>query len=396
MQIKRYIFIAILLLCSQSSSKAIDYEFNGYVYVLPTIQSIPKSADRFGLNTSEDYFALNLTRLRLRPSLFLSDNSRITLHYETDMVNSKISSPFLGNLGKTNRQAVDLNWTIANGDYVRINHFIDRLYFKQMFDWGETTFGRQRIQWGTGRIWQPTDLFNPINPADFSKFEKDGTDAMSVKYYLGNMSDIELVYNFSDVWKNANYGGRVRTNFMEYDISAMGGYFDKRVAVGGDFDGNFFGGGFRGEALYSAARHNDVPNDSISPNAMPSYVKFILGLDYQFNSKLYALVEYQYNGEGATDTSKYDFVRLAKGEIQNMSQNYLTVVANYQMHPLVIITLTGLAGMNDQSGYAGVFANYSASDNANLKLGSLFFFGESGTEYSYYPTAIYLIGEYYF
>ena len=40
-------------------------------------------------------------------------------------------------------------------------------------------------------------------------------------------------------------------------------------------------------------------------NTDSNYIRFILGLDYQLTGDLYALIEYQYNGEGTTDKSEY-------------------------------------------------------------------------------------------
>ena len=46
---------------------------------------------------------------------------------------------------------------------------------------------------------------------------------------------------------NSNGGFRFRTNYSEYDLSLIGGYFDKRIVIGGDFAGNLFEAGVRGE-----------------------------------------------------------------------------------------------------------------------------------------------------
>ena len=388
MKTKRLIILLIIILSSNTAYILADteFEFSGYVYDVPSVQKIPAMFEDLGYETDDEYLALNLTRLRLRPNVILGDYGRITAQYEMDFLLSKLALPYLTGSGMTNRQAVGLNWQVVNDDYLKVNHFIDMLYYKHFFDFGEIVFGRQVISWGTGRIWQPTDLFNPINPANFSKFEKDGADALSAKIFLGDFSDLELVYNFREKLKDGNFAGRFRTNYKEYDISVMAGYFDKRAVVGGDFAGNLFDAGFRGEFLYSF--HDKDPDSN--------FVRCILGLDYQFTSKLYAMTEFQYNGEGTTCTNCYQIDKMFMGEILNVGKYYGMAQISYEIHPLVKINLSNLTNIGDGSGYAGFTGVYSALDNLNLSLGAMLFYGKNKTEYSYFPSAFYAVVEYYF
>lgn len=373
---KKIIFIILLL--TSPNLYSVDLDINGYVFEMPAIIKVD--------NTAEDYNAINFTRLRLRPTLNLSDDSRITAHYELDFLLSEQLLPGMTSLSKTNRQVISLFDEIDSGEKYRLNHFIDMLYYKHLFDDFEFTFGRQVISWGSGRVWQPNDLFNPINPANIFKYERDGVDAFTAKYYLGAFSDIEVVANFRDRVEDNNYAVRLRTNAMEYDVSFMSGYFDKRTVIGADFAGNLFDAGFRGELLYSFENKDN----------RDSYVKAVVGLDYQINSDLYALVEYQFNGEGKADKLKYEYLRLAFGEIQNLSRNYITQQINYKLGALWTVTASALQNINDGSGYAGAVIDYSWLQNVNLKLAGMYFYGDDKTEYSNYGTAVYGILEFYF
>ena len=383
--IKKSIFaiVAILIFANTLVYTQIKLDFSGYVFNLPSYQDIPKNAKLLGLVEDEKYFLMDLTRLRLMPNLELSENSRITLHYELDVLATKVAIPYFTGVGKTNRQAVKLYWNLISENNLIAYHYIDLLYYKQIFDFGEITFGRQLITWGVGRIWQPTDLFNPINPANFSKFEKDGADGISTKIYLGDFSDLELVVNTREQLSKNNYGGRFRTNYNEYDLTINSGYFDERYVLGSSFAGNLLGAGIRGEGIYSFKKDS-------------SYARIIFGADYQFTGKIYALIEYLYNGEGTTCKSCYDIARLFKGEIQNVGVNYLTIQANYLIHPLVNLTVGTMANLNDQSGYITGIGRWSAVENLNLGLGMMFFFGGSLSEYSYYSTSAYLLCQFYF
>ena len=290
---------------------------------------------------------------------------------------------------------MDLRWHPVQEDRFQLQHFVDRLYFRQNFLWGAVIVGRQRISWGSGRIWNPTDLFNPINPASFDKIEKDGADAVSFKYYIGDFTDVQVVYNprlargqrdgAPDAPDSSNYAARFRTNVDEFDLSLMGGYFDRRTIVGGDFAGNLFDAGVRGEAVWSPA------NDD-----RDAYVRFLLGADYQFTSRLYAVIEYLHNGEGTTNVEHYDIYRLFTGEILNLSTDYLYLGGTYLLHPLVVGNFGVTSGLSDGSGFVTAGATWSTSDNSSLSIGALLPFGAEKSEYWLYPASVYMKGECYF
>ncbi len=361
------------------------FSFSGYLEDLPVFEhSKQELADLYGSDKNQ---FLNLTRLRLRASANLWKNSRIEAEYEIDGLFFNSSNNLeLNTSGKTNRQIVKLRWTPLNENHFQLTHFIDRLYFWQGFKSGSVVLGRQRISWGTGRIWNPTDLFNPINPASYYKIEKDGADAISAKYAFGNFTDLNVVYNPQEKIKNSNYGFRFRTNYHEYDMSVMGGYFDSRIVGGLDFAGNMFNAGVRGEGIIS------VNKDSANDN----FVKFIIGIDNQFTPELYALVEYHYNGEGKTDKSEYDFSRLARGEIQNLSRNYICFSAAYQINALTNVSVTNISNLNDGSGFVNTVISFAAKEFLTLNLGSQVTYGSEKSEYWYYPFSLFMQADYYF
>lgn len=362
-----------------------EFDFSGYISTLPIYQINNNQISQL-YNIDRTLF-IDLSRIRLRPTLYLWDNARINLEYE-------VSSLYFNSSGiisfstdtKNKRQLVDLNCNLANEEHFITNHFIDRLYFHQGFDFGELRIGRQRISWGTGRIWNPNDLFNPINPASFYKIEKDGADVISFKLFLGSFSDLHFVFNPQEVFKESNYAIRYRTNFSEFDFSLMAGRFDSQIIGGMDFAGNLLDAGVRGEFVFSGK------ND----NSFTFFIKSILGIDYQLTSELYALVEYHYNGQGTTDKMNYQFDKLIAGEILNLNQNYIFTMFSYIFSPLLNFSLLNCSNINDGSGYFGITGNYSWLENLSLVLGIQLSYGSMFSEYWYYPTSIYLQGELYF
>jgi hypothetical protein len=169
-------------------------------------------------------------------------------------------------------------------------------------------------------------------------------------------------------------------------LALIGGYFDKRYKIGFDFAGNLFDAGVRGESITSINENNYHDN----------FTKYILGVDYQFSSKLYGLIEYHYNGEGKKSKSEYQFLRLINGEILNLSKNYLNITAGYLIHPLVNLSLSSTQNLNDGSGFSGFTIQYSYLQNLDISFGSQFSYGDNFTEYWFYGTSIYLLGQFYF
>ena len=166
----------------------------------------------------------------------------------------------------------------------------------------------------------------------------------------------------------------------------LGGSVDNRLITGGDFAGNVWTAGIRGEALVS-----QDPSKSGG-----YYIKWILGMDYQFTDKLYALFEYYHNGQGTLNRNAYDLVGLYEGRILNVAKDYLALSGSYQLTPLVMVMLSSISNFNDGSGYLAGTVSYSASNNASVALGSLYAYGKTRTEYWYYPQAYYVKLETYF
>ena len=262
-----------------------------------------------------------------------------------------------------------------------------RLYLRQNVSWGTFILGRQRIQWGTGRIWNPTDLFHPLNPAAYDKIEKDGADAFTAKFHLGDFTDVQFVYNFRPAMDSANVGARFRTNVEEFDLSAMAGYFDRRSVLGADMAGNAFGAGVRAEVLWMDESSEGRGND---------FVRYILGMDYQISAELYVLMEYFRNGEGAARTRDYDLGRLYLGEIVQLARSYLYLGGGYQFHPLLYATGGVNFNLNDNSLFVQASALWSTGDNSAVHVGTLLPVADTGDEYWYYPASVYVRGEFHF
>jgi hypothetical protein len=390
----RCLCVVIFFGVTAPAAAQVDLRFSGYVIDLPMYQRLP-AAPAVLMDVDRD-MAANLTRLRLRPELRLWEGASLRLEHEVDMLFTTQSMLFAPSGTMSNRQVMDLGWQLIEGEHVSLKHHVDRLSIRQNFSRGSIVVGRQRIQWGSGRIWNPTDLFNPINPASFDKIEKDGADAVSAKLYLGTFTDVQAVVNFRRARgqragvgapDSTNVGFRFRSNYAEFDIAVMGGYFDRRLILGGDLAGNLFDAGVRAEAVYVGDGEHRVNS---------SYLRIIVGADYQFTPALYGLIEYLYNGEGHSETENYELLRLFQGEILNVGTKYLYLGGNYMLHPLVVANFGLMGNLVDGSGFVSLVTGWSTSDNSTISAGMLLPFGSEPGEFRNYPATLYLKGELYF
>jgi len=371
-------------LISAAPSSPAELDFSGYTVHYPSYQCLYPTAA--GLFRVDRHATAVLSRVRLKPQLLFSRYGRVTIEYEISGLYHSSKPLFPLPIDETNRQLFDLTWNPVSEEHYILIHTVDRCYYRYEPSFGEIVVGRQRISWGTGRIWNPTDLFNPINPASFEKIEKDGADAISLKIYLGPFSDVQTVVQPQEKWEDVNGAVRLRTHAGEYDFSLVGGYFDRRITAGGDFAGNLLRAGVRGEGIVSFDPDGEDPGFS----------KWIVGIDNQFTSELYALLEYHFNGEGGKEPREYDLVRLARGEILNLGRQFLFAQASYLLHPLWNLSVSLNESIGDGSGFAGFLLTYSVSGSADVALGAQHTFGDRFDEYWYYPTSLYLRGIYYF
>ena len=95
---------------------------------------------------------------------------------------------------QTKRDFVDLDWLMWNSKSTLGYLEVDRLYFDWNLNKLQLTLGRQRVAWGTCWVWNPTDIFNPLNVLDFDYEELPSTDAIRLQYYTGAVSKFEIAY----------------------------------------------------------------------------------------------------------------------------------------------------------------------------------------------------------
>jgi len=262
-------------------------------------------------------------------------------------------------------------------------------------DGAAVRFGRQRIAWGTGKFWNPTDVLNPYQPLSVERDERRGVDALYARRALGELSQAELAWAPDTLWAGQSLLARLKSHAGEYDASLMGG----KVAgssgswiVGGDFAGNLLDGTLHGEWSYTAL------------GARTPYWKADLGYDYVFptETRFYPLrdasvvAEYFHNGAGELDTSRYDFSRVLSGRDVTVAQDYAGLSYGKDLRPLLRLELLLIQNLDDGSQFFSPDLQWNALANLYLTAGLQRFGGPKRSELGRPANLAFLQTQYYF
>lgn len=235
--------------------------------------------------------------------------------------------------------------------------------------------GRQRIAWGTGRFWNPTDLLNPFDPTSIEGSERSGVDALNIKVNTDRLSYLSLVAAMGSDLSQTSLATRYHTTIGPNDISLMTGRFRNNLVIGGDFSGSYKGAGLRLESSYTLSPYKN-------------YWKVVLSADYQF-PKVYALAEYYYNGQGENLKSKYAYSELLSGNLTSLGQNYLGCSLSYPMSLLLSFSGQLLINLDDGSFFLAPVLSYSVSENTDWAVGLSWYQGVSDTEFGRYSPLLF-------
>ncbi|MCI5146277.1 MAG: hypothetical protein D3923_12290 [Candidatus Electrothrix sp. AR3] len=202
--------------------------------------------------------------------------------------------------------------------------------------------GRQRIPLGVGRIWNPIDVFNPIDSEAVEPDERLGTESIRYEYALNELSNLDATL--------AQGKGAVRLKgFLDAADVALIGLWDE-----GDQD--IIGWELAGQLLETGIEVRSEGGSFHNRSSGERHTEFILGAEYGFPNSLTLLAEYKYSDEDGSD--------------------YLAGLASVQPALLWSCSLLLLSNLNDQSGFIAPSVQYSLSDEMTLHAGAFIYYGD--------------------
>jgi hypothetical protein len=290
---------------------------------------------------------------------------------------------------------LDMEHTVSTGTTNGFGVGAYRAWVGVEDDRGVVRAGRQRIAWGTGKLWNPTDVLNPYDPTTVERDERRGVDALYARAGIGSLGQAELVWAPNDTWVDHALLARGRANWEGWDASLMGGKIPGSTAsyvVGGDFAGSVLEGTAHGEAAW------------FNPVNRTPYWKTGIGYDYTFASdtkwtglKDAAFIfEYYHAGNGHVDPLRYDLAALRAGTEQGVAQNYFGATVSKDLHTLVKLECAAVANADDGSTLAYPSLAWNAVPDLWLTVAWRRFGGDKLSEYGRQPNTTVLTAQYWF
>ncbi|MBN2039667.1 MAG: hypothetical protein JW864_06475 [Spirochaetes bacterium] len=327
----------------------------------------------------------NLSRLRLSPELTLSEN--IFFHFDID--NELITGNYL--------KSYEFDYFWCTSDYNDLLHLSKEKYNKDYFYRGKIhsaytkilinnltlTLGRQQIRYGSGHLWNPLDILNPVSPLNLEgSDDQKGTDAVRAEYYITPTMEFSLVYSqkrkndkFDDITiKNSNILGRFRMSVSDSEFAVLGGQVSRRNVGGADLSIILFDGTLRGSAIYNKPQEDKYGKIFIQASA---------GYEYNFSFGLYFLCEYFYNQNALNYNSDLNNTYLMSqihgmndvkyfslsNQIITYNQHYSGLALGYNITPLLRIEGFSIYDYQGKAMFIYPELKYNIFENIDVSAG---------------------------
>ncbi len=253
----------------------------------------------------------------------------------------------------------------------RAGHEIDRLSWRYMTEVFAVTAGRQAIDWGTGRLWQPLNVFGAFAPTDLDTEFKPGVDALQVETWPADFSSLAFAAvaapEHSDHAASgaAYYRGQVGE---QSELLLLAASVNRDQIFGAGWESAIGGMGWRLEtSVYDLEEADETP------------VFAVAGVDYRFASEWVAVAEWYYQSTGASTEGELlsfqtdPFIPFTLK--QQLARNVLGLALERELSPLwrgSYLLLT--SGLEDEEGerHASflhqINLHYSVSNESELLL----------------------------
>lgn len=217
------------------------------------------------------------------------------------------------------------------------------------------TAGRQRIAWGSGRIWNPTDRFNPVQPTALEPDEKLGVDAVDGHWRYSGFGSLEMVIAPGNHRSGTTRKLAIRwaDTWVDRDVAVLAGRIGEESVAGFDITGNIGDAGYRMEWMQSwrgvAGRYSQVSTG----------VDGMLANDW-FPDGLYLAIEYFFNGAPRGHQLR------ATDSLQSVSHHLLGAMAGYDLTPLWRLDMLLLTELEQNSWFVAPRLTWSARENLDV------------------------------
>jgi hypothetical protein len=261
-----------------------------------------------------------------------------------------------------------------------------RLYAGYEDNKNRAVVGLQNISMGVGRIWTPTNLFNPKNIYALEPDETFGVAALSYTRHINDTSHLSAVASQNADY-SFKYGARYKAflDFADFAIDAVSS--DDTKMLGVELEGNL---GDTGVEVRSEGAYIKNTLKTLSGLDEKEFFQGIIGADYGFVNGLSVIGEALYSSEKFTRGEI--FLNRDSEILSNLvSSNFYTAIsATYTFNIFLDGGLVYIESFNDKnSRFISPTLTYTMNDFNTFVVGAMIQNGPSGSDFGDYENTYY-------
>lgn len=281
---------------------------------------------------------------------------------------------------------VDLTGVLADRTAFVASHRIDRLSLTYSTPGLVVRVGRQALTWGSGLVYRPMDLFNPFSPSDTDTEFKPGADMIYVQRLFDDGSDLQVIAAPRRPRAGAGPTAEASAFAAHLHTTVLGHQTRWLLARDhGDWVGGLGVNGALGGATWNVEA---VPTVLRGGGVRLSVVANISDAVTLFGRNATVFAEVYHNGFGASGGRATvaglprDLTdRLARGQVFSLRRDYLAGGVTLEVGPLLTVSPTVIANLDDGGLLILTDAAWSLGDNLTLHAGAQLPVGGPGSEF---------------
>ncbi|MEA2099741.1 MAG: hypothetical protein U9P72_06395 [Campylobacterota bacterium] len=253
-----------------------------------------------------------------------------------------------------------------------------RFYGGYEDDKNRVILGLQNISMGVGRIFNPTNLFNPKNSYAIEPDEVFGVAGISYTKHIDEMSDLMLVIS-QKADKSFKYAGQYKTflEFGDFGIDFISSDITKMLGL--ELEANLADSGVE---VRSEVAYIESTLKTITDTEEKKFYQVVVGADYGFINGVSMLGEILYSSESFT----YDelLLNLDSEIVSNLvySKFHTALSLSYGFNIFLDGSLVYIESFNDKnSRFISPTLNYTLNDYNSFTLGAMFHNGDEESEF---------------
>lgn len=251
-----------------------------------------------------------------------------------------------------------------------------RLYGGYEDSQNRVVIGVQNISMGVGRIWTPTNMFNPKNSYALEPDEVYGVAALSYTRYLSGTSHINVVAS-QKVDNSFKYAARYKALLGLAEVGIDTIISNDTKMIGYEIEGNLADTGIelRSDGAY-------IQNSLKGVQEQKEFFQGIVGADYGFKNGVTLVLEALYSSD---KFSYQEIIQNFDSEILSnlvYSNLYTALSLSYSFNIFLDASLLYIESFNDKnSRFISPSLTYTLNDNNSFIVGAMIQNGDNSSEF---------------